>query len=76
MVHPAAGAAAEDEHLLWLHITLGTWAGCHSEGTPNEQLFGVISLIARSFRKQMYKPLPEHVVVGQLAVSEGLSNGR
>ena len=75
MVHLERGAAAEDEHPLWLHISLGTWAGYRPEATPNDELFGVICPIARSFRKQIYKPLLEHVVVGQLAVSEGLSHG-
>lgn len=74
LVHLERGAAAEDKHLLQLHIILGKWAGCRSEATPNKELFGVISLIARSFRKQIYKRLLEHVVVGQPAVSEGLSH--
>lgn len=53
---------------LWGHV-----AGYHSETTPNEELLGVTSLKSRSF-KQIFKPLPVCVVVGLLAVSEGLSH--
>lgn len=54
---------------LWGHV-----AGCHCEATPNEELLGVISPKSRSF-KEILKALLEHVVVGVLAVSEGLSHG-